>query len=50
MEKAAKADRLTVAAYVEKLIVDDLEAKSFLLKELQARYQRTHSRITDVLK
>ncbi|ESZ31005.1 hypothetical protein X733_22475 [Mesorhizobium sp. L2C067A000] len=33
LENAAKADRRTVAAYVEKLIVDDLEEKSFLPKE-----------------
>lgn len=30
LETAAKADRRTVAAYIEKLIVDDLEAKGFL--------------------
>ncbi|MGN7825989.1 hypothetical protein ACTJJ8_04520 [Agrobacterium radiobacter] len=30
LEAAAKADRRSVAAYVEKLIVDDLEAKGFL--------------------
>lgn len=32
LERSAKADRRTVAAYVEKLIVDDLEAKGFLPK------------------
>jgi hypothetical protein len=32
LESAAKSDRRTVAAYVEKLIVDDLEAKGFLPK------------------
>jgi hypothetical protein len=32
LETAAKIDRRTVAAYVEKLIVDDLEAKGFLPK------------------
>ncbi|MEP9374243.1 hypothetical protein [Mesorhizobium sp. KR1-2] len=32
LENAAKADRRTVASYVEKLIVDDLEAKGFLPK------------------
>lgn len=32
LENAAKADRRTVAAYVEKLLVDDLEAKGFLPK------------------
>ncbi len=30
LEAAAKADRRSVAAYVEKLIVDDLQAKGFL--------------------
>lgn len=30
LENAAKADRRTVAAYVEMLIVADLEAKGFL--------------------
>jgi hypothetical protein len=30
LEKAAKADRRTVASYVEMLIVADLEAKGFL--------------------
>lgn len=30
LEAAAKADRRSVAAYVEKLIVDDLHAKGFL--------------------
>jgi hypothetical protein len=33
LENAAKADRRTVAAYVEKLIVDDLEANGFLQKD-----------------
>ncbi|MCT7375467.1 hypothetical protein [Chelativorans salis] len=32
LEKAAKADRRTVASYVEMLIVADLEAKGFLPK------------------
>ena len=32
LENAAKADRRTVAAYIEKLIIDDLEAKGFLPK------------------
>ena len=32
LEEAAKADRRTVAAYIEKLIIDDLEAKGFLAK------------------
>ena len=30
LERAAKEDRRTVASYVEKLIVADLEAKGFL--------------------
>ena len=30
IEAAAKADRRSVAAYIEKLIVDDLEVKGFL--------------------
>jgi hypothetical protein len=30
LEKAAKADRRTVAAYVEMLIVADLESKGYL--------------------
>ncbi|MBY2913762.1 hypothetical protein HFO04_25805 [Rhizobium laguerreae] len=30
LAEAAKADRRTVAAYVEKLIIDDLEAKGLL--------------------
>lgn len=30
LETAAKSDRRTVAAYIEKLIVDDLEQKGFL--------------------
>ena len=30
LEAAAKADRRTVASYVEKLILDDLEAKGLL--------------------
>ncbi|WP_164841245.1 hypothetical protein [Sinorhizobium meliloti] len=33
LEAAAKADRRTVAAYVEKLIVDDLETKGFLFAQ-----------------
>lgn len=33
LEAAAKADRRTVAAYVEKLIIDDLEAKGFLPRD-----------------
>ncbi|WP_167449294.1 hypothetical protein [Mesorhizobium hawassense] len=32
LEKAAKADRRTVAAYVEILIIADLEAKGFLVQ------------------
>jgi hypothetical protein len=32
LEAAAKADRRTVASYVEKLIVADLEANGFLPK------------------
>ena len=32
LERAAKADRRTISAYVEKLIVDDLEQKGFLPK------------------
>lgn len=32
LEKAAKDDRRTVAAYVEKLVVEDLEGKGFLPK------------------
>jgi hypothetical protein len=32
LEAAAKADRRTVASYVEKLVVADLEAKGFLPK------------------
>ncbi|WP_200834941.1 hypothetical protein [Phyllobacterium salinisoli] len=30
LERAAKADRRSVAGYLEKLILDDLEAKGFL--------------------
>lgn len=30
LEKAAKADRRTVASYVENLIIADLEAKGFI--------------------
>lgn len=33
LETAAKADRRSVAAYVEKLIVDDLVAKGLLSPE-----------------
>lgn len=33
LEVAAKADRRSVAAYVEKLIADDLEAKGYLPKK-----------------
>lgn len=33
LEAAAKADRRSVAAYVEKLIADDLEAKGLLPKD-----------------
>jgi hypothetical protein len=32
LEKAAKADRRTVAAYIEMLIVADLESRGFLEK------------------
>ena len=32
LEAAAKADRRTVASFIEKLIIDDLEAKGFLPK------------------
>lgn len=32
LEKAAKADRRTVASYVEMLIVADLEARGYLPK------------------
>ncbi len=32
LEKAAKADRRTVAAYIEMLIVADLESRGFLPK------------------
>lgn len=32
LEQAARADRRTVAAYVEMLIVADLEARGFLAK------------------
>ena len=32
LEKAAKADRRTISAYVEILITADLEAKGFLAK------------------
>jgi len=33
LESAAKADRRTVASYIEKLIVDDLEIKGYLPKD-----------------
>ncbi|MBB3562350.1 hypothetical protein FHX06_003681 [Rhizobium sp. BK512] len=33
LESAAKADRRTVASYIEKLIVDDLETKGYLPKD-----------------
>jgi hypothetical protein len=33
LESAAKADRRTVASYIEKLIVDDLGAKGYLPKD-----------------
>lgn len=32
LERAAKADRRTVASYVELLVIADLEAKGFLPK------------------
>jgi hypothetical protein len=32
IEAAAKSDRRSVAAYIEKLIIDDLETKGFLPK------------------
>lgn len=32
LDKAAKADRRTISAYVELLIIADLEAKGFLPK------------------